>query len=213
MIQTKTKPFVLSQLSYKQDALAPFISSETVSYHYNKHHQGYVTKLNELIEGSEYEEFELEKVIIKSAGQPELADIFNNAAQVWNHDFYWSSLSPSGGGKPSGELAKKIDAGFGGYDEFLKQFIEMGTTHFGSGWVWLVNDGGVLKITRTSNANNPLSQKIGKALLVLDVWEHAYYLDHQNQRNQHLKTVMDKLINWRFAEKNLAEGGDTSKDE
>ncbi len=213
MIQTKTKPFVLSQLSYKQDALAPFISSETVNYHYNKHHQGYVTKLNELIEGSEYEEFELEKVIIKSAGQPELADIFNNAAQVWNHDFYWSSLSPSGGGKPSGELAKKIDTGFGGYDEFVKQFIEMGTTHFGSGWVWLVNDGGVLKITRTSNANNPLSQKIGKALLVLDVWEHAYYLDHQNQRNQHLKTVMDKLINWRFAEKTFAEGGDYSKDE
>ena len=203
MIQTKAKPFVLAELPYDQNALAPTISAETLSYHYNKHHRAYLDKLNELVVGTEFEELELEEVIVKTAGHADKAGIFNNAAQVWNHDFYWNSLSPKGGGKPTGELGWKIEASFGSYENFLKQFVEAGLTDFGSGWAWLVEDHGVLKISKTSNAENPLSQGQGKALLALDVWEHAYYLDYQNRRNDYLKAVLDKLIHWRFAEMNL----------
>lgn len=204
MVQTKAKPFILSELPYDQNALVPAISAETISYHYNKHHRAYLDKLNELVSNTEFEERKLEEVIVKTAGHAGKEGIFNNAAQVWNHDFYWNSLSPKGGGKPTGELGRKIEADFGSYENFLKQFVEAGTTSFGSGWVWLVEDQGVLKITKTCNAENPLSQKQGKALLVLDVWEHAYYLDYQNRRNDYLKMTLDKLINWDFAEMNWA---------
>ncbi len=200
---TQSKPFVLLELPYEQNALAPTISAETLSYHYNKHHRAYLDKLNELVSGTEYEELELEEVIVKTAGKADKAGIFNNAAQVWNHDFYWNSLSPKGGGEPTGELGRKIETSFGSCENFLKQFVEAGMTDFGSGWAWLVEDKDILKITKTSNAENPLSQGQGKALLALDVWEHAYYLDYQNRRNDYLKAVLDKLINWHFAEMNL----------
>ena len=150
MTQTKNKPFILSELPYEQNALVPAISTETLSYHYNKHHQAYVDNLNALVLGTEFEELELEEVITKTAGHAGKAGIFNNAAQVWNHDFYWNSLSPEGGGKPEGELARKITAHFGRYEDFIKQFSDAGMTAFGSGWVWLVEDRGVLKITPNS---------------------------------------------------------------
>ncbi len=203
MVRTKVKPFILSELPYEHNALAPAISAETLKFHYNKHHQAYVDKLNELVSGTEFEELELEEVIVKTAGYADKTGIFNNAAQVWNHDFYWNSLSPKGGGKPKGELGRKIEAGFGSYENFLKEFAEAGMTDFGSGWAWLVEDQGALKITKTSNAKNPMSQRQGKALLAIDVWEHAYYLDYQNRRNDYLKTILDKLINWHFAEMNM----------
>ncbi len=198
-------PFVLSALPYAQNALEPSISAKTLSYHYGKHHKGYVDKLNELILGTGYEDMELEELIITPVGHDEKTGIFNNAAQVWNHDFYWNSLSPKGGGKPTGELGRKIEVGFGSYENFLKQFVEAGLTDFASGCAWLVENNGALKITKTSNAENPLCQGQGKALLALDVWEHAYYLDYQNRRNDYLKTILEKLINWRFAEMNLLE--------
>ncbi len=200
MTPAKAKPFVLSALPYEQNALAPYISAETLKFHYHKHHRAYLDKLNELVSGTEFEALELEQVIAKTAGHADKAGIFNNAAQVWNHDFYWNSLSPKGGGKPTGELGRKIEADFGGYEKFLKEFAEAGMTDFGSGWAWLVEDHGTLKITKTSNAENPLSQGQGKALLALDVWEHAYYLDYQNRRNDYLKTILDKLIHWHFAQ-------------
>ena len=203
MVQTKSGSFALPALPYKENALEPFISAKTISFHYGKHHQAYLNKLNELVAGTEFADMKLEDVIVKTAGQADKAGIFNNAAQVWNHTFYWNSLSPKGGGRPSGQIGKKIAADFGSYENFIKQFAEAGMTQFGSGWVWLVEDGGVLKIIKTPNAENPMSQKKGKPLLVLDVWEHAYYLDYQNRRIDYLKTVIDKLINWEFAEKNL----------
>ena len=203
MVQTKSGSFALPVLPYEQNALEPIISAKTLSFHYGKHHQAYVTKLNELIAGTEFANLQLEDIIVQAAGRADKAGIFNNAAQVWNHTFYWNSLSPTGGGKPKGELGRKIDSSFGNYENFVKQFVEAGMTQFGSGWVWLVDDNGVLKIIKTPNAENPLSQKKGKAILTLDVWEHAYYLDYQNRRNDYLKAVIEKLINWEFAEKNL----------
>ncbi len=203
MLQTKSGTFVLPALPYEEDALEPVISAKTLSFHYGKHHQGYVNKLNELVAGTEFADMTLEDVIVRTAGRADKAGIFNNAAQVWNHTFYWNSLLPKGGGRPSGQIGKKIDADFGSYENFVKLFAEAGMAQFGSGWVWLVEDGGVLKIIKTPNAENPMSQKKGKALLVLDVWEHAYYLDYQNRRIDYLKTVIEKLINWEFAEKNL----------
>lgn len=206
MAQTESGSFVLPALPYESNVLEPVISAKTLSFHYGKHHQAYVNKLNELVAGTEYAGLTLEEVIVRTAGRADTAGIFNNAAQVWNHTFYWNCLSPKGGGRPSGRIGKKIEADFGGYDNFVKQFTDAGLAQFGSGWVWLVEDGAVLKIIKTSNAENPMSQKKGKALLVLDVWEHAYYLDYQNRRNDYLKTAIDKLIDWEFAEKNLDRG-------
>ncbi len=195
------KPFILSTLPYDRNALAPVISSETVSYHYNKHHQGYVDKLNELVLGTQFEGLELETIVLQTDRHDANKAIFNNAAQVWNHDFYWKSLSPEGGGKPKGEFGQKLEGCFGSFEKFLEQFSEAGTAQFGSGWVWLVVDkGGMLKIVKTSNAENPMSLGLGKALLVLDVWEHAYYLDYQNRRKEYLNAVLSKLINWQFAQ-------------
>ena len=205
MAQSSQGQFVLPALPYEENALEPVISAKTISFHYGKHHQAYVNKLNELVAGTDLAGLALEDVIAKTAGQPDKAGIFNNAAQVWNHTFYWNSLSPNGGGRPSGVIGKRIEADFGSYENFAKQFADAGLAQFGSGWVWLVDDGGILKILKTPNAENPMSQKKGRALLVIDVWEHAYYLDYQNRRNDYLKTVIEKLINWEFAEKNLIQ--------
>jgi Fe-Mn family superoxide dismutase len=203
MIQTKMEPFTLPPLPYGQNALEPYISARTLGFHYGKHHQAYVDKLNDLVSGSEFAELKLEEVIAKTSGDINKEAIFNNAAQVWNHTFYWNSLSPEGGGKPFGELGKKIESSFGSYENFIKEFAQAGMDQFGSGWVWIVKEGGLLKITKTSNAGNPISQGRGTALLALDVWEHAYYLDYQNRRNDYLATILDKLINWNFAAENF----------
>lgn len=204
MAQTQSGSFLFPSLPYEQNALEPVISANTLSFHYGKHHQAYLNKVNELVAGTDLAKLSLEEVMIKTAGQADKAGIFNNAAQVWNHTFYWNSLSPKGGGKPSGKIGKKIEADLGSYDNFVKQFVEAGMTQFGSGWAWLVEDGDILKIIKTPNAENPMSQKKGTAILVLDVWEHAYYLDYQNRRNDYLKMVIEKLLNWEFAEKNLS---------
>src|SRR3989338_4650138 len=202
MIQTKTAPFTLPALPYEQNALEPGICGRVIGLNYGKHHQAYVNKLNELAAGSEFADLTLEEIIAKTSGDGFQAALFNNAAQAWNHTFYWNSLSPDGGGKPSGELGRKIEISFGSYENFIREFVQAGMDQFGSGWVWLVQEGNDLKITKTSNAGNPLSQGRGPALLALDVWEHAYYLDYQNRRNDYLTTILDKLINWNFAAEN-----------
>ncbi len=192
-------PFTLPPLPYAQDALEPHISANTLSFHYGKHHQAYVTNLNKLIEGTKLENETLENIILASAKDPAQAGIFNNAAQVWNHTFYWDSMKPNGGGKPTGALLAKIEKDFGGYDKFVEAFKQAGATQFGSGWAWLVLDGDTLKVTKTPNADLPMAHG-QKALLTMDVWEHAYYLDYQNRRPDYIATFLDKLVNWDFAE-------------
>ncbi len=188
----------LPALPYALDALAPTLSQETLEYHYGKHHQTYVTNLNNLIPGTEFEAMSLEDIIMKSSG-----GVFNNAAQVWNHTFYWNCLSPNGGGAPTGALAAAIDAKFGSFEEFKKQFNQSGATNFGSGWTWLVkNADGSLEIFNTSNAGTPMTS--GKqALLTLDVWEHAYYIDYRNARPKYLETMWH-IVNWDFVAANYA---------
>ena len=194
--------FTLPELPYAQNALEPHISANTLSFHYGKHHQAYVTNLNNLVKDTPLASATLEDVIKDSAKDSAKAGIFNNAAQVWNHTFYWNSMKPNGGGKPTGKLAEKIDADFGGYDKFVEAFKQAGTTQFGSGWAWLVLDGDKLKVTKTGNADLPMVHG-QKALLTMDVWEHAYYLDFQNRRPDYISTFLDKLVNWDFAAKNL----------
>ncbi|MBV5273005.1 MAG: superoxide dismutase [Fe] [Lamprocystis purpurea] len=188
----------LPALPYEKNALEPVISAETIDYHYGKHHQAYVTNLNNLIPGTEFESMSLEEIIKKSSG-----GVFNNAAQVWNHSFYWNCLSPTGGGAPTGALADAINAKFGSFDEFKKQFSQSAVTNFGSGWTWLVkNADGSIEIFNTANAGCPLTS--GKqALLTVDVWEHAYYIDYRNARPKYLETIWDK-INWAFVSANYA---------
>ncbi len=199
--------FTLPELPYAKDALEPAISAKTLEFHHGKHHNAYVTKLNELVAGTEYEKMSLEDIITKTAGDESKKAIFNNAGQHWNHSFFWHCLAPKAGGKPSGELAKKIDSDLGGYDKFAKDFKEAAVTQFGSGWAWLVaGKDGKLAIRKTANADLPLT-KGETALLTVDVWEHAYYLDYQNRRPDFVQTVLDKLLNWEFAAKNLASGG------
>lgn len=196
-------PFTLTPLPWKEDALAPSISANTISFHYGKHHAGYVDKLNKAVMGNKkYDGLSLVKVIETAAKDPADAAVFNNAAQTWNHTFYWASMKPGGGGEPSGKLADKLKADFGDFATFKKQFSEAATGLFGSGWVWLVNDGGKLKVVKTSNADTPIANG-GKPLLVIDVWEHAYYLDVQNKRADHVTAFTDKLVNWEFAASNL----------
>lgn len=190
--------FELPALPYAQDALAPHISAETLEYHYGKHHQTYVTNLNKLVEGTEFENAELTDVIMKSDG-----GLFNNSAQVWNHTFYWSSMSPDGGGAPTGEVADAINSAFGSYDEFKAKFAEAATTQFGSGWAWLVDSGSGLEIMKTSNADLPMKHG-SKALLTIDVWEHAYYIDFRNARPNYISTYLDSLLNWDFVAQNMA---------
>ncbi len=198
------QPITLPPLPYADNALAPVISANTIGFHYGKHHKGYVDNLNKLIAGTELADAPLEKIITATAGIADKQSIFNNAAQAWNHTFYWKSLNPHGGGKPSGELAKKIDAAFGNYDNFKKELVTAATTQFGSGWAWLVTEKGALKVVKTPNADLPLIH--GQTpLLTIDVWEHAYYLDYQNRRADYVNAVIDKLLNWDFAANNLAK--------
>ena len=187
----------LPALPYANDALAPTISAETIEYHYGKHHQTYVTNLNNLVPGTEFENASLEDIIMKASG-----GIFNNAAQVWNHSFYWNCLSPNGGGAPSGALADAINSAFGSFDEFKQKLSTSAATNFGSGWTWLVknSDGGV-EIVNTSNAANPMTD--GKTpLLTVDVWEHAYYIDYRNARPKYLESIWG-IINWDFVARNF----------
>lgn len=186
----------LPALPYAKDALEPIISAETIDYHYGKHHQAYVTNLNKLIKGTEFENLSLEEIILKASG-----GIFNNAAQVWNHTFYWNCFKPKGGVDPAGELAKAIDKTFGSFDEFKRQFTEKAVTTFGSGWAWLVkNKDGSLSLESTSNAQTPMT-KGQTALLTIDVWEHAYYVDYRNARPKYAEEFW-KIVNWDFVAAN-----------
>ena len=196
-------PFTLPPLPYADDALNPYISAHTIGFHYGKHHQGYVNKLNELVAGTPLADQPLVAVVKATVGAADQTAIFNNAAQVWNHTFYWNSLRPKGGGKPSGALAEQIEKSFGDYDKFKAEFAKTATSQFGSGWAWLVKDGDKLIITKTGNADTPIAHG-QQPLLTVDVWEHAYYLDYQNRRADYVAAVLDNLINWEFAAKNLA---------
>lgn len=195
--------FTLPDLPYAKDALAPHISAETLDFHHGKHHNAYVSKLNGLIESSELADKSLEDIIKISAGDAAQAGIFNNAAQIWNHTFYWHSMAPNGGGAPSGELAELIDRDFGSLDAFKTAFADSGATQFGSGWAWLVLANGKLEVRKTLNAETPLTEDGVTPLLTMDVWEHAYYIDFRNARPSYIDTFLDKLINWDFAAQNL----------
>ena len=190
----------LPALPYDRTALEPHISAETIDFHYGKHHQTYVTNLNNLVEGTDHASASLEDVIL-AADNP--SPLFNNAAQVWNHTFYWNSMAPGGGGEPTGEVGEAINSAFGSYDAFRTQFAEAATTQFGSGWAWLIDDGSGLKITKTANADLPMKHS-AKALLTIDVWEHAYYIDFRNARPNYISTFLDSLVNWDFVAQNMA---------
>lgn len=190
--------FTLPSLPFDKSALDPVISAETLEFHYGKHHQAYVNNLNGLVEGKPEADMSLEDIIMKAEG-----GVFNNAAQVWNHTFYWNCLTPGGGGKPSGRIAEAIDRDFGSFGTFKEQFSEAAAKLFGSGWTWLVLDGGTLKIVQTSNADLPMKHD-QTALLTIDVWEHAYYIDYRNARPKYIEAVIDNLLNWEFAEQNMA---------
>lgn len=192
----------LPALPYEANALEPYITANTLSFHHGKHHQTYVTNLNNLIQGGELADKTLEEIILAVANKPEKIGIFNNAAQVWNHTFYWNSMKKGGGGAPSGAIASKINEDFGSYEAFVDAFKNAGLTQFGSGWAWLVLDGGKLKITKTANADTPMAHD-QKAILTVDVWEHAYYLDYQNRRADYLDLFLKHLVNWDFANANL----------
>ncbi|MGB5104209.1 MAG: superoxide dismutase [Steroidobacteraceae bacterium] len=193
----------LPALPYAQDALAPVVSAQTLSFHYGKHHKTYVDNLNKLVAGTELAEATLEQVITAVAGKADKAGVFNNAAQTWNHTFFWNSMKPGGGGAPTGAVAKAIDAAFGSIESFRKEFANAAVTQFGSGWAWLVADKGALRIVKTANADTPLTMGV-TPILTIDVWEHAYYLDYQNRRADFVAAVIDKLLNWDFANANLA---------
>jgi Fe-Mn family superoxide dismutase len=197
-----TVAIALPPLPWAENALDPVISANTISFHYGKHHKTYVDNINKMIVGTEFAELPLEKIISASAGKADKAGIFNNAAQTWNHTFYWHSLSPKGGGEPPAALKEKIDASFGSVADLKKELSAAAVSQFGSGWAWLVADAGKLKIVKTGNAETPLTQGV-KPLLTVDVWEHAYYLDYQNKRADYVNAVLDKLINWEFAAENL----------
>ena len=198
----KIETHVLPALPYKDDALDPVISARTISFHYGKHHKGYIDNLNKLVAGTKFAHLPLEKIIAETTGKADKTAIFNNAAQAWNHAFYWRSLRPKGGGEPPAVLKQKIEASFGSLDACKKELATMAMAQFGSGWAWLVLDGDKIRMVKTGNADTPMTTGI-KPLLTIDVWEHAYYLDYQNQRAVYVDAVMDKLINWDFAAENL----------
>ena len=189
--------FELAPLPYAEDALEPVISARTMQFHHGKHHKRYVDTLNELIAGTPLEKADLTEIIQEAAKDKEKQKIFNNAGQVWNHDFFWKCMKPGGGGAPTGDLARRIDQDFGGFDQFKREFAAAANNHFGSGWAWLVLDNGKLKAISTPNAVPPMVQG-QKALLTCDVWEHAYYLDYQNRRPDFVQAFLDKLVNWDF---------------
>ncbi len=201
---TATGPFMLMKLPYPDAALAPGISANIISFHYGKHHKTYVDKTNELVKGTDLAGKSLEDIIRATTGRPDKVPLYNSASQVWNHDFYWKSMKPKGGGAPSGELGKRITTDFGSFDAFAKAWTEAATGQFGSGWAWLVEEAGKLKIVKTGNADNPIAMG-KKPILTIDVWEHAYYLDYQNKRADYVKAYLDTLANWTFAAENLAK--------
>lgn len=202
-VRGAASPYVLPALPYAENELEPVITAKTMSFHYGKHHKGYVDNLNKLIAGTEYADLALEKIITSTAGQPEKTEIFNNAAQTWNHTFYWKSMKPKGGGEPPAALKQRIEASFGSVNACKKELASAAVSQFGSGWAWLVLEGGKLKVVKTANAAVPLITGM-KSLLSIDVWEHAYYLDYQNRRADYVNAVLDKLINWEFALQNAS---------
>ena len=190
------------ELPYAENALEPHISANTIGFHYGKHHATYIKKYNDMVAGTPYNGQSIEDVIIATANDPEKTGLFNNGAQAWNHSFYWNSLSPNGGGKPSGQIAGKIETDFGSYDTFKSELANAAATQFGSGWAWLVLDNGQLKVVKTANAQTPLTNAM-YPILTIDVWEHAYYLDYQNRRPDYVAAMIDELLNWEFASQNF----------
>ncbi len=194
--------FELSPLPYAPDALAPYMSAQTLGFHHGKHHQTYVTNLNNLVKETPLAEKSLEDIILATVGDAAKVGVFNNAAQVWNHTFFWNSMKPQGGGAPAGELAERVKTDFGSLEAFKEEFKKTALAQFGSGWAWLVLDGGKLKVVKTANAATPFTDK-QKPLLTCDVWEHAYYLDYQNRRADMVDAFLNNLVNWQFAASNL----------
>jgi superoxide dismutase, Fe-Mn family len=192
----------LPRLHYGLDALEPFLSAKTMGFHYGKHHQTYIDNLNKLVVGTPFAVLSLEDMIFKTVNTADTSAIFNNAAQVWNHAFYWYSMKPKGGGQPTGKLLEMICAVFGTFEAFKNAFVTAGVGQFGSGWVWLIQEGETVKIIKTSNADTPVAYG-QQALLTCDVWEHAYYLDYQNRRKEYVTAFLDGLVNWEFAASRL----------
>jgi Fe-Mn family superoxide dismutase len=195
-------PIILPSLPFEKNELEPYISSLTLEYHYGKHHNTYVVNTNNLTKETELDTLSLEEIILQTANDSTKTSLFNNAAQVWNHTFYWNSLKPNGGGLPTGEIAKKIDTDFGSYENFAKALKEAALGQFGSGWAWLVLKNGKLSISKTSNADTPIAHGV-QPILCIDVWEHAYYLDYKNARADYADAVIKNLLNWEFANTNL----------
>lgn len=194
--------FELPSLPYASDALAPYMSSETLDFHHGKHHQTYVTNLNNLVKDSDMQDASLEDVVIKSSKDASMAGIFNNAGQHWNHILFWQCMKPNGGGAIPSELENRISSDFGSVDQFKEAFVQAGTTQFGSGWAWLAIDNGKLVVTKSANASNPLVEGM-KPILGCDVWEHSYYIDYRNKRPDYLKAFLDNLVNWEFVSSQL----------
>ena len=194
--------FELPSLPYEKDALAPYMSSETLDFHHGKHHQTYVTNLNNLVKDSEMQDASLEDIIVKSSKDSSMAGVFNNAGQHWNHILFWQCMKPNGGGAMPSELENRINSDFGSVDQFKEAFVQAGTTQFGSGWAWLAIDNGKLVVTKSANASNPLVDGM-KPILGCDVWEHSYYIDYRNKRPDYLKAFLDNLVNWEFVTSQL----------
>jgi Fe-Mn family superoxide dismutase len=200
--ETAVETIVQEPLPFEENALEPHISARTLGFHYGKHHAAYVKNANELLKGTDLAGRKPEEIIKITAGAPDKAGIFNNVAQAWNHAFFWHCLKPGGGGEPKGKLAELMKSSFGGFGAFKEAFTKAATTQFGSGWAWLVHDGGKLQIVKTPNAGTPVADG-KKAIFTIDVWEHAYYLDYQNKRPDFVKAVLEKLANWDFAASRL----------
>ena len=194
--------FELPSLPYAIDALAPYMSSETLDFHHGKHHQTYVTNLNNLVKDTDMQDSSLEEIVVKSSKDPSMAGIFNNAGQHWNHILFWQCMKPNGGGSIPSELESRITSDLGGIDQFKEAFIQAGITQFGSGWAWLAIDNGKLVVTKSPNASNPLVDGM-KPILGCDVWEHSYYIDYRNKRPDYLKAFLDSMVNWEFVASQL----------
>ena len=194
--------FELPSLPYEKDALAPYMSSETLDFHHGKHHQTYVTNLNNLVKDSDMQDASLEDIVVKSSKDSSMAGVFNNAGQHWNHILFWQCMKPNGGGAMPSELENRINSDFGSVDQFKEAFVQAGTTQFGSGWAWLAIDNGKLVVTKSANASNPLVDGM-KPILGCDVWEHSYYIDYRNKRPDYLKAFLDNLVNWEFVTSQL----------
>ena len=200
----KSYPFILPELPYGKGDFVPHFSAETFDYHHGKHHQAYVTNLNNLLANDPgLQKMTLEDIIISSSSNSSQTAIFNNAAQIWNHSFFWHSIKPKGGGKPTGKILEQINKDFGSYENFVNEFKQAATTQFGSGWAWLVLNNGKLQILKTANAETPITKSI-KPLIACDVWEHAYYIDYRNKRPDYVSIFIEHMINWDFAEARLA---------